>query len=200
MEMVQGNYEYCHYMQDRFNDSGWGCAYRSLQTIVSWFRLQKYTAKPIPTHKLIQQTLVKLGDKAPSFVGSSNWIGAIELSYVLDDYLGVQCKFLTVNRGADIPSHARELAAHFATVGSPVMIGGGVLAYTLLGVRFNESTGEAAFLILDPHYTGGEDLKKIQQGTWVGWKQPGDNAAAGGPLFVEDAFYNFLLPQRPNTV
>lgn len=53
-------------------------------------------------------------------------------------------------------SHARELAAHFATVGSPVMIGGGVLAYTLLGVRFNESTGEAAFLILDPHYTGGK--------------------------------------------
>jgi hypothetical protein len=36
-----------------------------------------------------------------------------------------------------------------------VMIGGGVLAYTLLGVQFDESSGEAAFLILDPHYTGG---------------------------------------------
>lgn len=36
------------------------------------------------------------------------------------------------------------------------MIGGGVLAYTLLGVQFNEQTGDAAFLILDPHYTGGE--------------------------------------------
>jgi hypothetical protein len=35
------------------------------------------------------------------------------------------------------------------------MIGGGVLAYTLLGVAFNEDTGAAAFLILDPHYTGG---------------------------------------------
>ncbi|PNH04300.1 putative Ufm1-specific protease [Tetrabaena socialis] len=46
----------------------------------------------------------------------------------------------------------------------------------------------------------GEDLKKVQQGTWVGWKRPGDSAAAGGPLFVADAFYNFLLPQRPNTV
>jgi hypothetical protein len=153
---------------------------------------------------------------------------------------------LTVSRGSDISSHARELAHHFATVGSPVMIGGGVLAFTLLGVRFNESTGEAAFLILDPHYTGGavgyvgrrqlsarcvrrrigpsgfcahasracrveahscsvivsvgEDLKVIQQGTWVGWKKPGDAAAAGGPLFVDDAFYNFLLPQRPSMV
>jgi len=37
------------------------------------------------------------------------------------------------------------------------MIGGGVLAYTLLGVYFNENTGDCAFLILDPHYTGGRD-------------------------------------------
>jgi len=38
-------------LQDRFNDSGWGCAYRSLQTIVSWFRQQKYTDKPVPSHR-----------------------------------------------------------------------------------------------------------------------------------------------------
>jgi hypothetical protein len=63
---------------------------------------------------------------------------------------------LTVNRGSDIPANARALAQHFSSQGTPVMIGGGVLAYTLLGVTFNEDTGEAAFLILDPHYTGGE--------------------------------------------
>lgn len=80
-----------------------------------------------------------------------------------------------------------------------------------------------AWPMLGPHYTGGElvpmcaahaltpvislccscageDLKKIHQGTWVAWKQLGDNAAAGGPLFVKDAFYNFLCPQRPRTV
>jgi hypothetical protein len=56
-----------------------------------------------------------------------------------------------------------------------------------------------------PHPTSaplrpGEDLKKIQQGTWVAWKMPGDSAAAGGPLYVDDTFYNFLLPQRPATV
>lgn len=34
------------------------------------------------------------------------------------------------------------------------MIGGGQLAFTLLGVDFNEQTGEARFLIMDPHYTG----------------------------------------------
>lgn len=48
------------------------------------------------------------------------------------------------------------------------MIGGGVLAYTLLGIDFDERSGRAAFLILDPHYTGGEDLKKIHAGACVG--------------------------------
>lgn len=71
---------------------------------------------------------------------------------------------ITVNKGSDIPNNARALAQHFATQGTPVMIGGGVLAYTLLGVAFNEDTGEAAFLILDPHYTGGETLRP---GGWL---------------------------------
>lgn len=36
--LVRGRYTYHHYMQDNFNDDGWGCAYRSMQTIFSWFR------------------------------------------------------------------------------------------------------------------------------------------------------------------
>ena len=40
--------------------------------------------------------------------------------------------------------------------------GGGVLAHTILGVDWNEATGDTKFLILDPHYTGGETLKIIQ--------------------------------------
>lgn len=42
-------------MQDRMDDKGWGCAYRSLQTICSWFRQQGYVERPVPTHKDIQQ-------------------------------------------------------------------------------------------------------------------------------------------------
>ena len=41
------------------------------------------------------------------------------------------------------------------------LTGGGVLAHTILGVDFNEVTGDVRFLILDPHYTGAEDLKVI---------------------------------------
>ena len=39
--------------------------------------------------------------------------------------------------------------------------GGGVLAHTIIGVDFNELTGDVKFLILDPHYTGSEDIKTI---------------------------------------
>ena len=43
-----------------------------------------------------------------------------------------------------------------------LLTGGGVLAHTILGVRFDEVAGEVEFLILDPHYTGADDLKTIQ--------------------------------------
>lgn len=62
-----------------------------------------------------QRLLVDMGDKEPSFIGSNNWIGAIELGYVMDAYLGVTCKVVTVGRGADVPSVARQLARHFET-------------------------------------------------------------------------------------
>ena len=48
-------------MQDKTDDAGWGCAYRSLQTIHSWFRCQHYTRTPVPSLKDIQQTLVDIG-------------------------------------------------------------------------------------------------------------------------------------------
>jgi hypothetical protein len=47
--------------QDRFDDAGWGCAYRSLQTIYSWLRAQHYTSAPVPSHREVQQALVDIG-------------------------------------------------------------------------------------------------------------------------------------------
>ncbi|KAK9794344.1 hypothetical protein WJX73_005949 [Symbiochloris irregularis] len=197
---IWGTYDYHHYMQDHFDDKGWGCAYRSLQTIWSWMRHQHYTRRKVPSHQEIQQALVDLGDKPRSFVGSKQWIGAIELGMILEARLGLTYRVLTVSSGADIESKAGELAQHFDQQGTPVMIGGGVLAYTLLGVHFDPATGECAFLILDPHYTGAESLADIQQGQWVAWKSLGGTAAAGGSLFRTDSFYNLLCPQRPKLV
>ncbi|XP_012470940.1 probable Ufm1-specific protease isoform X1 [Gossypium raimondii] len=198
VSLVQGSYEYYHYLQDGFDDSGWGCAYRSLQTIISWFRLQHYSSVDVPSHREIQQSLVDIGDKDPAFIGSREWIGAIELSFVLDKLLGVSCKVINVRSGSEVPEKCRELALHFETQGTPIMIGGGVLAYTLLGVDYNEATGECAFLILDPHYAGSDDVKKIVNGGWCGWKKSVNSK--GKSFFLQDKFYNLLLPQRPNMV
>ncbi len=138
------------------------------------------------------------GDKPRDFTGSRQWIGAIELGYVLDELLGAEGKIINVSSGADLTAKAREIAHHFDTVGSPIMIGGGVLAYTLIGIDWCEFTGNCAFLILDPHYTGRDDLKAVHSGQWIAWKKTGDKAAAGGKLFHDDAFYNLLCPQRPD--
>jgi Ufm1-specific protease 2 len=222
---VAGNYRYHHYGQDSKDDRGWGCAYRSLQTLWSWFEENHFLnnddedderrrKRPPPSHAEIQRALVSLGDKPASFVNSNQWIGALEISYVLDHLAGVQSKVITVASGKEMSSSqaAGALVSHFAKQGTPVMIGGGVLAYTCLGCCYDSASGEASFLILDPHYCGTSDdnggggekesaataaAAAVVKGGWCSWKKPGDSAAAGGPLFVDDAFYNLLCPQRP---
>lgn len=187
---VSGPYAYYHYMQDRLNDNGWGCAYRTLQTLCSWFVLAGYTrGRPIPTHRDIQTILVTLGDKEARFIGSSDWIGSTEVGLVLDYAYGVVTKTLFVAAGNEVDSHARVFRNHFRTQGTPIMIGGGVLAYGLIGIDYNEATGEVRYLILDPHYTGGDSLPIILKGGWCGWKK--------SDLFLDDHFYNFAMPQRP---
>ena len=48
-------------------------------------------------------------------MGSKQWIGAIELGYILDTLLGVTSKIITVSAGADMDQKAREIAHHFDT-------------------------------------------------------------------------------------
>lgn len=190
--LVQGIYSYHHYMQDRVDDNGWGCAYRSLQTICSWFQQQGYTEHSVPTHKEIQQALVDVGDKQSSFVGSRQWIGSIEVQAVLNQLLNITSKIVFVSQGSELTSKGRELANHFLTEGTPIMIGGGVLAHTILGVAWSETTGQIRYLILDPHYTGGEDLQIIADKGWCGWKGP--------EFWDQTAYYNLCLPQRPKVI
>ncbi|XP_062513762.1 ufm1-specific protease 2-like isoform X2 [Corticium candelabrum] len=190
--LVYGHYSYHHYLHDKINDDGWGCAYRSLQTIWSWFRYQGYTSLPIPNHRQIQETLVSIGDKPAKFAGSRQWIGSSEVGMCLNTLLGVTYKIMFVSSGSELEDKGRELAIHFQTEGTPIMIGGGVLAHTIIGVDFNERTGQVKFLILDPHYVGPDNLRTIQKDGWCSWK---------GPTFWDKkAHYNLCLPQRPREI
>jgi len=208
VSLVQGSYEYYHYMQwtghgqspKPYDDNGWGCAYRSLMSIISWFRLQRYTYYLNPTHYEIQKHLVDhCGQSKDELLGKKQWLGSQDLSLFLDHALGVTCKTLECPSGDDVISNGRILAHHFQTQGTPVMIGGGELAFTLLGVDFNERSGDVSFLIMDPHYTGADDLVQIQP-KWVGWKTADSLTHLGTKLFQREKHYNLCLPQRPNAI
>uniref|UniRef100_UPI00398EF5F6 ufm1-specific protease 2-like n=1 Tax=Pristiophorus japonicus TaxID=55135 RepID=UPI00398EF5F6 len=190
VHVVHGSYTYHHYLQDDINDTGWGCAYRSLQTIISWFNFQGYINVPIPSHEEIQKMLVSAGDTAPDIVGSADWIGSFEIRTVLNT-LGVTSKVLSFSTGSEIVMSARELSEHFIVQGTPIMVGGEPLAHTVLGVAWNESTGASKFLVLDAHYAGEDDWSSaIERG--VEWKS--------ADFWDQSEPYNICLPQRPEGI
>jgi len=195
----KGDYIYYHYCQDlkTVNDEGWGCAYRSLQTLISWAMLQgagnwntlekKYE---IPTIPRIQEILVEIGDKQAYFAGSKEWIGAFEVSYVLNKVTDIESVVCHVSSGDAVVDKLDEFERHFREIGTPIMIGGNVKAYTMLGVAIDESKPEKSqFLILDPHYKSADKLDKIldtkKGGVW--WKDMS--------LFSKNHFYNFCMPK-----
>lgn len=80
----------------------------------------------------------------------------------------------------------KTLVDHFNKNGSPVMIGGDVKAYTIMGVDIGDE--EVRFLILDPHYTGSDsNLKEICKRQWCSWFDPDKK-------FRNNCFYNLCLP------
>ncbi|XP_044748570.1 ufm1-specific protease 2-like [Coccinella septempunctata] len=190
--LVKGKYSYYHYNQNNINDSGWGCAYRSLQTLASWFKWQGYVDREVPTFEEIQKCLVDIGDKPVSFIGSRQWIGSMEVNFVLNSLLGVTCRIINVSNGLEMAYEGPQLVRHFEEYGTPIMIGGGNLAHTILGVDYNEGTGNIKFLILDPHYVGPEDLNVIQTKGWCGWK--------GLEFWSKTSYYNMCLPLVPTGI
>ncbi|KAK2964845.1 putative Ufm1-specific protease 2 [Blattamonas nauphoetae] len=192
---VSEKYDYFHYNQDNDNDAGWGCAYRSLQTIQSFFKHLGEKRDPLSLSD-IQDTLIEMGDKPEKFKEErSPWIGSIEVSFVLENWGDIESKIINMQSGSEFDSHFSELFDHFRTQGTPIMIGGGVLAYTLLGIRQvitkQSPTPTIEYLILDPHFKGGERITDIINEKWVWWHP--------ASIFRTDCHYNMCLPQRKDT-
>lgn len=137
----------------------------------------------------MQETLFTIGDKPAKFVGSRDWIGSMEVSYILQKLINVDSRIITITSGAEILSKALEFKSHFETFGTPIMIGGGVLAFTMLGIAVDEDNIEdTQFLILDPHYKGKRNWKTITDSKKGGvyWKT--------SKMFQAKHFYNFCCP------
>ncbi len=97
-------YEYFHYGDQSFNDHGWGCAYRSLQTLLSWFSIQNHVRLPkIPSISQIQDTIdkINLGSK-DKLKDTREWIGATEVSWVVKHLTNYDCRILHISDGKKI--------------------------------------------------------------------------------------------------
>ncbi|XP_037832529.1 inactive Ufm1-specific protease 1 [Kryptolebias marmoratus] len=192
--LIKGDYLYFHYGCDGQDDRGWGCGYRTIQTMASWIYCNcspfKNHNKPAPSLPEIQRALVAMGDKPASFRGSREWIGTFEASLVLDSFCDVPCKVVHVRGGgAELEQVAvEELHQHFDKHGSPAMMGGDRDSSSkgILGV----CTGDKGsyLLIVDPHYYGCKVEKtELQRRGWVAWKRVSS--------LDQSSFYNLCLPQ-----
>ncbi|KEG15434.1 hypothetical protein DQ04_00071020 [Trypanosoma grayi] len=195
--VTSGSYDYYHYRVDGFKDDGWGCAYRSLQTILSWFQYEGLMDKPMPDLRAIQEILAvkdaeKMGRK--DFVGSRDWIGSFEIMIVIQHYVpGIECTIRRMESGSDLdtdPMVQQLLVSHFRQKRAcPVMIGGSSYAHTILGVDANLATVEARYLVADPHYSSSEtSIKTVTNKGYVGWKE-------AGKFFESNSWYNLCIPQ-----
>ncbi|XP_042329464.1 inactive Ufm1-specific protease 1 [Sceloporus undulatus] len=194
MALVSGSYCYYHYGCDGVDDRGWGCGYRTLQTVCSWLAASAHPREtddhPVPSLKEIQDSLVEMGDKPPSFAGSRDWIGTVEAALCMDHFCAVPGKLIHLPRGQDLGKELETLYAHFQGGGGPVMMGGDRdnSSKGLLGVCSGPKGHH--LLVLDPHYYGrAGSLAKagLQAKGWVCWRELGS--------FEEGSFYNLCLPQ-----
>ena len=193
--LVRGSYDFYHFGCQGLDDRGWGCAYRSLQTIASWALWAKRgPAGPppeVPAHREVQEILERCGDKPAGFVGSREWVGSFELGLALDALLGVPSRILPFNCGSELSSAAAALERHFAGGGGPVMCGGGSAAVTFLGV----DPGPAPrALVLDPHFYGpggvpASGAAEVAAAGCLAWRRLDSIAPQG-------AHCNLLLPRR----
>lgn len=199
--IAQGKYAYYHYLCDRLDDRGWGCGYRTLQTLCSWIHHQKtshfekkvsdvpsrHIKRKVPSICEIQQALVTMEDKPASFLGSKDWIGTVECSMCVDYFYDVPCKIVHVRAG-DLFSHISLLCNHFDTIKSPVMMGGDNDASSkgIFGVVKGDTPSSTHLLIVDPHCCLDLSVEALVEEHWVTWRSVDQ--------FDRNSFYNICMP------
>ncbi|XP_076659311.1 UFM1 specific peptidase 1 isoform X1 [Halictus rubicundus] len=186
--LIRGDYEYWHYGCDGFNDKGWGCGYRTLQTICSWVIKNQKLEQSVPSIGRVQEILVTLEDKERSFIRSREWIGSFEVCLVLNHLYEVLSKIIHVPSGKQLSDQIAVIKMHFENYASPIMMGGDRDCSSKCIVGVHEGVENTYMLIVDPHFVGqARSNEQLQSEHWVKWQNLKD--------FVDSSFYNLCLPQ-----
>ncbi|KAJ9578653.1 hypothetical protein L9F63_005143 [Diploptera punctata] len=166
--MIRGVYHYYHYGCDGHNDKGWGCGYRTLQTLCSWIKLLKNSSTLVPNIRAIQEILIELEDKPSNFLGSHEWIGSFEACLVIDHLYNIPSKIIHVNRGSELFQHISTFTEHFQKYGSPLMMGGDQDSSSKAIMGIHSKGKDIYFLVVDPHYVGrAKSSQELQENGWV---------------------------------
>ncbi|KAM7541271.1 hypothetical protein Aperf_G00000023813 [Anoplocephala perfoliata] len=121
----KGICEYWHYGGQNTDDRGWGCGYRTLQTILSWFKMNLSLQSTFPDLEDIQSILVSVGDKRASFNKSHEWIGTVEVGTVIQNLTNTDYRIVQIPNGKFGKEHLERIRNHFTYEGAPIMMGGG---------------------------------------------------------------------------
>ena len=57
VKTIYGSFDFYHYNQQNEKDDGWGCAYRALQLVQSWFMHQNWTKNAVMSIPEIQKAI-----------------------------------------------------------------------------------------------------------------------------------------------
>lgn len=195
---VRGESSYYHYNCDGFDDVGFGCGYRTTQTICSWLKLQiikenrlynlNLKVVEVPTILEMQKILVDCGDKSAKFEGSRGWIGCFESSIIIDYLYDVPCKILHSSPDS-LENNLHSIDNHFEQFSSPIMMGGD-LDNGSKGVLGTAKDSENSYLlIVNPHLKVKiDDKRDLIKDEWISWRSDSS--------FEKDSFYNFCMPQK----
>lgn len=186
--LTHENYYYYHYCCDQSSDAGFGCGYRTIQTISSMLR-EKFNkiSVQIPSINDIQQILVKIGDKPNKIIGSRDWIGTIESSYIFDELFNISSYLIHIPSGEKISSKQHLIVDYFSKQGGLIFMGGDcdASAKMIVGVHLSNDD-QMSLLIVDPHFQGTpKDSSVLEELGYVRWYHESE--------FMEDYFYNLCM-------
>ena len=179
-------YKLYHYNMDGFNDIGFGCSYRNLQTILSCYKY--YYNKSIIIPDIDEILYYFHNDYIDKINGDrmSLWIEPYQVSQYLQKYNinsknilylindNDSCKLLTTDikvynriyRKSDFDNIINMIDNHFENTKLPIIFDDGVYSYCVCKKNNN------LVLISDPHIITGDttyqkDLSFLREKTWM---------------------------------